>query len=258
MRRRSVQLLGRQADKLAVFAAVLAALLSAGAAPGAAQAPAELDTATVALMARGLAALQAGPQAGFVASGTATLYEADGVTESGPITASAWGADHCKVTIDLSLPGRKRRYEAVANGPRVHVTSPQRLRPGTMLAGPGLGCVLLPAALPWSAARGGTASGTSGSQIQLGGRLAVGLDAASGLPASAAWKFLGRSVALGYAGYQNPGGLSYPETVRLQVDGALRLEVQWDTVEPHAGFTEGDFPAPPPPKAPALQRGGGQ
>jgi len=93
----------------------LSLLALASAAFGQAAAPAGLDATTAVLLARGAGLLGASPQAGYVARGTATFNGPRG-SESGAIEVEAWGASHCRVTVDFSRPGEPRRWVAVLDG----------------------------------------------------------------------------------------------------------------------------------------------
>ncbi|MGH9415091.1 MAG: hypothetical protein ACRD01_00530 [Terriglobales bacterium] len=226
--------------------------LLAAAGFAAAQAPAG------ALAAQGLAALGAGPQAGYIASGTATLTTARGARR-GAITVAAWGADRCRVTVDIAGGGR---FELIANGSGLHWRGPAAWAALAPTGGRFAGCALVPQGLLWADLAAGTASASAGAAATLvirGGAqtaraLTLTLDASSGLPTAAAWTWRGHAVTLSYRGYTVAGGVSYPASVTM-TDGSRTLVVAFTSFAVHAGFTDADFPAAPPR---AATRPGGQ
>ncbi|MGH9481156.1 MAG: hypothetical protein ACRD1L_03605 [Terriglobales bacterium] len=183
-------------------------------------------------------------QAGATASGTVTLVGPRG-NESGTITVSAWGEDHCKVTIALGPPILRRSYTAVMNGNRVVITAPAGMAAAAPLpVGPRMGCALLTQGLAYDK----LAAGESGAA-------SLSLDAA-GRPGSLSWTDRGRPASLGYAQYQVTSGLLLPASVTETVAGRQSLRVQFDSIAA-SNFTDADFPLPPAPPRPAPKSAGG-
>ena len=215
----------------------------------------------------GLAALGASPQAGWMASGQATVSSNRG-TETDAITISAWGASHCRVTIDISIPGETRRYEAMLDGTRARVTGPQGLT--RALAAPGWreGCALLPQGLLLAELGAGKATlAQSADGALLLDRVAGSPGAptltlnSQGLPASLSWQDnRGAKVTIAYTDYQPAGGAFYPAGVTETVAGETRLSIHLTSFAAHSGFAESDFALPSlsPPRHLAAGNGGAQ
>jgi hypothetical protein len=215
----------------------------------------------------GLAALGAGPQAGWTASGEATVTSSRG-SETGTIEIAAWGASHCRVTLDFSIPGESRRYEAVLDGPRVHVAGPQDLT--SVLVAPAWreGCALLPQGLLLAELGAGKAVLSRSADGSLLLDRAAGLAKApelalnpAGLPQSLSWRDKrGDPVVVSYGDYQAGPGAAYPATVTETVAGKTRLEIRLTSFSAHPGFSNGDFPVPsmPPSRHAAAAKGGAQ
>jgi|SRR6185312_3335286 len=215
----------------------------------------------------GFAALDAGPQAGWVASGEATVTTSRG-TETGPVSISTWGADHCRIAIDLSRPGEPRRYEVVLAGARAHVTGPQDLTRALVAPGWREGCALLPQGLLVADLSAGRAVVTQTSDGKLLLDRTAGASGApsltlnpQGLPASLTWQSRrGETVVVTFADYQHGAGAAYPATVTEAVAGTTLLQLHLTTLSAHPGFAETDFalPAMPPPRHVSASAGGGQ
>jgi hypothetical protein len=249
-----------QAGRLFLLTLATAATAAlAASSPSFAQAPAQMA---------GLAALGASPQAGWVATGEATVTSSRG-TETGTVSISAWGASHCRVTIDVSIPGEARRYEAVLDGTRARVIGPQELT--RALAAPAWreGCALLPQGLLLAELGTGKAtlaqSADGGLQLD---RVAGSAGAPTltlnpqGLPASLNWQEdkRGAKVTLAYADYAATGGATYPATITETVAGGTRLAIHLTSFSAHPGFAESDFALPSlsPPRHVAAGAGGAQ
>jgi len=175
----------------------------------------------------------------------------------------------------LGAPGAGLQYVAVANGAQLQVSAPAALVGLPPPLGPDVGCALLPQGLLLAE----LASGQAGAQ---GGAMAnaivlfrarpgqpqplrpevLALDSASGLPQGATWtlRYQGRAaqaVVIAYSDFQSSGGLVYPAAVTESVDGAARWTIHFDSFVPRAGFTDADFPVPPPLHASAVRKAGG-
>lgn len=180
---------------------------------------------------------------GVQAGGTVNLAGPRG-SESGTITISAWGADHCKIEIQLGPPILRRTYTAVMNGKRVVASGPVGLIKAVPLPlAPAIGCALLPEGLALAKVAGGS--------------VALTTDQATGLPATLSWTERGQARALAYSGYQTQAGLPLAGTVTESVDGSPRLSVRLTSIAAQA-FSEGDFVVPPPKRAAARKAGGAQ
>jgi len=247
---------GRQAGRYSLIAGLLAVALSA-----------QVPLAT--LVPKAVAALGAGAQAGFEAHGTAEITGSDGRTAAALVTVDAWGASRCKISIDL-LPAGRGHFEAVANGKAVHWEGPQLVAALPLPLGDDLGCALLPQGLLWadSSSAGMLPSATGGlllykvrpGQSKPLRPLTLQLDATTGLPLSAAWKWRGQAVTLAYSAYRAAGGPSFASMV-TETAGAQRLAIHFASLAARADFSDSDFVVPPPPHPVALRRpgaGGGQ
>lgn len=215
-------------------------------------------------MTRGVAALAAGPLAGFDARGTAVLYSSRG-EERGTITLAALGGGHCRIKIDLGSVQSRRGVELALDGRQARSAGPPELVAALAGVGWAQGCALLPESSALAALGAGwtAATGASDSIVAIGpagstGQLSLTLDPSTGLPAAAAWTENSHAVSVTYSGYQEPAGTSFPAAVAETVDGALRLAVQWDQVTPNSGYTAADFALPPPKRLPKHAAGGGQ
>ncbi|HUX67400.1 MAG TPA: hypothetical protein VMV31_07915 [Terriglobales bacterium] len=201
------------------------------------------------LVARGASLLGASPQAGYVACGTATFNGPRG-SESGAIEVEAWGASHCRVTVDLSRPGEPRRWVAVLDGRRSQVTGPQGVAQALAAPSPVHGCALLPQSAILAAA--------SPEAAQAAEAPALSLDPATGLPASLAWQSPAGRVEVAYADYQSSGGVAFPAKVTESLAGRVRLAVQFTALTARSDFTEADFAVQGPPAPATHGDGGGQ
>ncbi|HEY8054943.1 MAG TPA: hypothetical protein VIE13_03425 [Terriglobales bacterium] len=202
-----------------------------------------------------------------MASGQATVSSHRG-TEAGAITISAWGASHCRVTLDLSIPGEPRRYEAVLDGARARVTGPQELT--RALAAPGWreGCALLPQGLLLAELGAGKATLAQAADGALLLDRVAGSPGAptltlnsQGLPASLSWQDnRGAKVTLAYADYAAASGAAYPATITETVAGETSLTIHLTSFAARSGFAESDFALPSlsPPRHVAAGNGGAQ
>ena len=182
-----------------------------------------------------LASGQAAPIAGIQAQGRVTLSGPHGV-EAGAIVVSAWGADYCRIVIQVDPPTLRQEYTAVANGKHVSVTGPAELAAAVPLPiGPASGCALL-----------STGHGA-------GGALARDTE---GRPLTLAWTERGQQLALRYGDYAAGDGPQLAQTVTETAGGKALLTVRFNSVSAPL-FSEADFPFPPRP-AGALRRGGQQ
>ena len=234
-------LAGRQAGRYSLIAGLLAVALC-GQVPSASLAA----TAAVAL----------GAGAGYEARGTAELPNG----ESGTAELEVWGAEHCRLTVDLSRPGRERSFVAERDGKqtRVRTTGIAAGGPlsglGQALAG-GRACLLLPQGMDWGALVSGAANPVTAS-----------LDESTALPTTASWAppvHLSRTAspptpaaAVRYAEYESAGGISFPASVMLTLGGVNRLALRWTSFAPRA-FAESDFALPLPPPHPRAAASGG-
>lgn len=213
------------------------------------------------LAGRGLLALGASPSAGFTARGTITLPSG----EWGTIRVEAWGADHCRATVDLEPAGSGRHWEALLNGSRASARGPQALSRLEMLLTPDAGCALLPQALTWADLSVGTVAAAAGGnpgelvvarKARPAHAVTMALDGGSGLPSSARWQARGHALRVEYSSYGAGAGGAFAAAVLVNVDGAVCFTVHLDQVAPRPGFSDADFPALAPPKNAVARRGG--
>lgn len=246
-----------QLGRYCLMAGLLAAALCG-------QAPSAL-----ALAARAVAALHAGPGAGFEARGTAEIASVGGRAAAARVTVEAWGASRCKITIDL-LPAGRGHFEAVANGRAVHWEGPQLVAALPMPMGEDLGCALLPQGLLWAeSSNAGLLPSAGGGLLLFRARpgqtkplrpLTLDLDAETGFPRTASWNWRGHPVFLTFAEYKTAGGLTFAASV-TESAGAGRLAIHFDSATARSGFTDAEFAVPAPPHPVPLRRpgiGGGQ
>ncbi|HVA64406.1 MAG TPA: hypothetical protein VNF74_11825 [Terriglobales bacterium] len=227
------------------------------------------------LAAEGIAALGAGPTAGYVARGTATMALGSG-SAAGAIIVKAWGASHCRITFAVGAAGTGGAYTAVANGTRWRVSASGDLGSLPPPLGPDVGCALLPQGLLLAELSSGAAAAAAGAlanqlvlfrpqpgQAQPPRPMALDLDPASGLPQRVSWSlhFAGRAaqaVSVAYSDFQSADGVSYPATVVESVGGAPVWTVHFDAFTARGDFSDADFAVPAPRRPAALRRAGGR
>lgn len=147
---------------------------------------------------------------GYVAQGKATVRGARGV-ENGVITVEIWGANHCRIRLDVSRGSETRVWTAVLDGKHVRVSGPRSLVQALAVPDPAHGCALLPL---------------------------------SDQPASLAWQSAAGEIELAYSAYTAAG---YPAQVNESVGGAIRLTVALTSLTTRTDFSEADFALKSPP-----------